>query len=115
MREIVIDTETTGLDPNDGHRIVEIACIELMHHVPTGRKFHRYVNPGRDIPADALAVHGLTAEFLANHPRRRVSAADDQPGRFRGAVAPQFGRRAGPQRRYRVIVPLRYRPATAAP
>ena len=68
MREIVIDTETTGLDPNDGHRIVEIACIELMHHVPTGRKFHRYVNPGRDIPADALVVHGLTAEFLANHP-----------------------------------------------
>ena len=46
MREIVIDTETTGLDPNDGHRIVEIACIELVHHVPTGRKFHRYVNPG---------------------------------------------------------------------
>src|SRR5256885_13666169 len=68
LREIVIDTETTGLDPNDGHRIVEIACIELMHHVPTGRKFHRYVNPGRDIPADALAVHGLTTEFLANHP-----------------------------------------------
>ena len=68
MREIVIDTETTGLDPNDGHRIVEIACIELMHHVPTGRKFHRYVNPGRDIPVDALAVHGLTTAFLANHP-----------------------------------------------
>ena len=68
MREIVIDTETTGLDPNDGHRIVEIACIELVHHVPTGRKFHRYVNPERDMPADALAVHGLTAEFLARQP-----------------------------------------------
>ena len=68
MREIVIDTETTGLDPNDGHRIVEIACIELMHHVPTGRKFHRYVNPGRDMPADALAVHGITAEFLKSQP-----------------------------------------------
>jgi DNA polymerase-3 subunit epsilon len=67
MREIVIDTETTGLDPRDGHRIVEVACIELMHHVPTGRKFHRYVNPERDIPADAFAVHGLTAEFLAEH------------------------------------------------
>lgn len=65
MREIVIDTETTGLNPQDGHRIVEIAAIELLHHVPTGRKFHRYVNPGRDMPADALAVHGLTAEFLA--------------------------------------------------
>ena len=67
MREIVIDTETTGLDPNDGHRIVEIACIELMHHVPTGRKFHRYVNPGREMPEEALAVHGLTSEFLAKH------------------------------------------------
>ena len=68
MREIVLDTETTGLDPNDGHRIVEIACIELVHHVPTGRSFHRYVNPERDMPADALAVHGLTAEFLAQQP-----------------------------------------------
>lgn len=68
MREIVIDTETTGLDPQDGHRIVEIACLELMHHVPTGRKFHRYVNPERDIPVDAYAVHGLSAEFLAGHP-----------------------------------------------
>src|SRR5947207_267977 len=68
MREIVIDTETTGLDPNEGHRIVEVACIELMHHVPTGRKFHRYVNPGRDMPAEALAVHGITAEFLKSQP-----------------------------------------------
>jgi DNA polymerase-3 subunit epsilon len=68
MREIVVDTETTGLDPQMGHRIVEIACLELMHHVPTGRKLHRYINPERDIPADALAVHGLTAEFLAGHP-----------------------------------------------
>lgn len=69
MREIVIDTETTGLDPQDGHRIVEIACIELSHHVPTGRRFHRYINPERDMPAEALAVHGLTAEFLTAHPR----------------------------------------------
>lgn len=68
MREIVIDTETTGLDPLDGHRIVEVACLELLHHVPTGRKFHRYVNPERDMPADANAVHGLTAEFLAGYP-----------------------------------------------
>jgi DNA polymerase III subunit epsilon len=68
MREIVLDTETTGLDPADGHRIVEIACIELVHHIPTGRKFHRYVNPEREMPADALAVHGLTAEFLARQP-----------------------------------------------
>ena len=68
MREIVIDTETTGLDPHGGHRIVEIAALELMHHMPTGRKFHCYVNPERDMPADAYAVHGLTAEFLAGHP-----------------------------------------------
>jgi DNA polymerase-3 subunit epsilon len=67
MREIVIDTETTGLDPTQGHRIVEIAALELFHHVPTGRKFHCYVNPERDMPADAYAVHGLSAEFLAGH------------------------------------------------
>jgi DNA polymerase-3 subunit epsilon len=68
MREIVLDTETTGLDPALGHRIVEIAAIELVHHVPTGRKFHRYINPERDMPAEAYAVHGLSAEFLAGHP-----------------------------------------------
>jgi DNA polymerase-3 subunit epsilon len=68
MREIVIDTETTGLDPQDGHRIVEIAAIELFHHMPTGRRFHCYVNPERDMPADAYAVHGLSAEFLVDHP-----------------------------------------------
>ncbi|MBV9554048.1 MAG: DNA polymerase III subunit epsilon [Alphaproteobacteria bacterium] len=68
MREIVVDTETTGLDPALGHRIVEIAALELMHHVPTGRKFHCYVNPERDVPEDAYAVHGLSAEFLAGHP-----------------------------------------------
>src|SRR5712691_6846976 len=68
MREIILDTETTGLDPGEGHRIVEIACIELVHHVPTGRKFHRYVNPERDMPEDALAVHGITSEFLVGQP-----------------------------------------------
>jgi DNA polymerase III subunit epsilon len=68
MREIVLDTETTGLDPSGGHRIVEIACLELMHHVPTGRSLHRYLNPERDIPEDALAVHGLSQAFLADHP-----------------------------------------------
>jgi len=68
VREIVVDTETTGLDPQSGHRIVEIAAIELFHHVPTGRRFHCYVNPERDMPVDAYAVHGLTAEFLSTHP-----------------------------------------------
>jgi len=76
MREIVLDTETTGLDPQVGHRIVEIACIELVHHIPTGREFHRYVNPERDMPADAFSVHGLTAEFLASHPPFAAIADD---------------------------------------
>jgi DNA polymerase-3 subunit epsilon len=68
MREIVLDTETTGLVPGDGHRVVEIGAIELFNHVPTGRVFHTYVNPERDMPADALQVHGLTAAFLAEQP-----------------------------------------------
>lgn len=67
MREVVLDTETTGLEPSDGHRIVEIACIELLHHIPTGRKWQRYVDPERDIPQDALSVHGLTMEFLSRY------------------------------------------------
>ena len=67
MREIVLDTETTGFDPEAGHRMVEIGCIELMNLVPTGRTFHRYVNPERDMPEDAFRVHGLSGEFLAKH------------------------------------------------
>ena len=67
-REIVLDTETTGLDPHAGHRIVEIACVELINHLPSGRSFRRYVNPERDMPSDAQAVHGLTNEFLATQP-----------------------------------------------
>jgi DNA polymerase-3 subunit epsilon len=68
MREIVFDTETTGLDPAAGHRLVEIACIELINNVPSGAFFHRYVNPERDIPAEAYAVHKLSLEFLSNKP-----------------------------------------------
>jgi DNA polymerase III subunit epsilon len=68
IRELVIDTETTGLDPLDGHRLVEIAAIELLNHLPTGKSFHRYMNPERDVPEAAQAVHGLTEEFLAPHP-----------------------------------------------
>ena len=68
MREIVLDTETTGLDPFGGHRIVEIGCIELFNRFPTGRTFHRYLNPERDIPREAFEVHGLSAEFLADKP-----------------------------------------------
>jgi DNA polymerase-3 subunit epsilon len=82
MREIVLDTETTGLDPDDGHRIVEIACIELFNHVPTGRTLHRYINPERDIPPEALAVHGLSAAFLADHPP--FAAVVDEVAAFLG-------------------------------
>src|SRR5215468_5664597 len=57
MREVVLDTETTGLDPTSGHRIVEIACFELINHIPTGRSYQRYINPERDIPADATAFN----------------------------------------------------------
>jgi DNA polymerase-3 subunit epsilon len=67
-REVVLDTETTGLDPAAGHRVVEIGCIELVNHVPTERQFHQYVDPGRPMPADAQAVHGLTDDFLAGKP-----------------------------------------------
>jgi len=69
MREIVLDTETTGLDPASGHRLVEIACLELVNHLPSGRHFQRYLNPDRDMPEDAFAVHGLSAVFLADKPR----------------------------------------------
>ena len=68
MREIVLDTETTGLDPMSGHRVVEVGCIELVNHMPTGREFHSYVNPERDIPAEAEAVHGLSSAFLSDRP-----------------------------------------------
>jgi DNA polymerase III subunit epsilon len=64
MREIVLDTETTGLDPYQGHRLVEIGCVELVNRIPSGQTFHRYLNPERSMPAEALAVHGLTEEFL---------------------------------------------------
>ena len=67
MREIVLDTETTGLDPASGHRIVEIGAVELMDLMPTGATFHVYINPERDVPAEATNVHGLTREFLSKH------------------------------------------------
>jgi DNA polymerase-3 subunit epsilon len=69
MREIVLDTETTGLDPAQGHRMVELGCIELLNRIPTGASFHRYLNPERDVPAEAFAVHGLSVEFLSDKPR----------------------------------------------
>jgi DNA polymerase-3 subunit epsilon len=75
-REVVLDTETTGLDPRQGHRIIEIGCLELVNHVPTGRHFHKYLNPEREIEAGAVAIHGLTAERLASEPRFAEIAAE---------------------------------------
>ncbi len=68
MREIVLDTETTGLDPLRGDRLVEIGCVEIFNRMPTGQTFHRHLNPERDMPAEAFAVHGLSSEFLADKP-----------------------------------------------
>lgn len=76
MREIVLDTETTGLDPLDGHRLVEIGCVELINGIPSGQTFHRYFNPERGMPKEAFAVHGLSEEFLKDK-MFFAEAADD--------------------------------------
>ena len=68
MRQIILDTETTGLDPNDGHRVIEIGCIEMVNRRLTDRTFHVYINPEREIDQEALAVHGITNEFLTDKP-----------------------------------------------
>ena len=68
MREIVFDTETTGLDPYQGHRLIEIGCYELVNRIPSGQSFHRYLNPERDVPSEAAAIHGLSSEFLKDKP-----------------------------------------------
>ncbi len=69
MRQIVLDTETTGIDPAEGHRIIEIGCVELMERQLTGRNYHVYINPDREVEAEAITVHGITNEFLADKPR----------------------------------------------
>lgn len=76
MREIVFDTETTGLDPFQGDRVVEIGAVELVNHVPTGRKYHQYINPERAMSAEVIAVHGLTDAFLADKPTFKEIADD---------------------------------------
>lgn len=68
MREIILDTETTGLDHKRGDRLIEIGCVEMVNRIPTGREFHRFINPERDVPAEAQAVHGITTEFLVDKP-----------------------------------------------
>lgn len=76
MREIVLDTETTGFEPSEGHRIVEIGAIELLNHMPTGRIYHQYISPEREMPKEAFEVHGLGDEFLRDKPRfAQVGAA----------------------------------------
>lgn len=76
VREIILDTETTGLDPATGDRIVEIGAIELLNHLPTGRTFHVYINPERDMPKEAEAVHGLSGSFLRDKPVFSAIAGD---------------------------------------
>ncbi len=76
MREICLDTETTGLKPEEGHRIIEIGAVELIDKVPTGKEFHVYVNPQRDVPEEAVKVHGITAEMLADKPLFEQIAQD---------------------------------------
>ncbi len=85
MREIVLDTETTGLDPFDGHRVVEIGCVELVNCIPSGRVWHCHVNPEREVPYQAFEVHGLSTEFLRDKPRF-AELADDMLAFIEGAV-----------------------------
>ncbi len=75
MREVVLDTETTGLEPAQGHRVVEVGAVELVNHIPSGKSFQRYLDPERDMPEDAERVHGLTRAFLSGH-RRFAEEAD---------------------------------------
>jgi DNA polymerase-3 subunit epsilon len=74
IREIALDTETTGLDPYSGHRVVEIGCVEMVGHIATGKHFHTYLNPERDMPREAEAIHGLSSEFLKDKPSFRSIA-----------------------------------------
>lgn len=76
MREIVLDTETTGLDPLGGDRVVEIGAVELNNHVPTGRTYHQYINPQRDMPEEAFRIHGLSNEFLSDKPVFKAVATE---------------------------------------
>ena len=86
MREIVLDTETTGLDPATGDRIVEIGAVEIVNYLPTGRTFHVYVNPQRPVPADAVAVHGLDDAFLQHDPAAADGLLDVGQMRYPGAL-----------------------------
>ena len=82
MREIVIDTETTGLDPYQGHRLIEIGCVELVNRIPSGQVFHCYINPERDIPAEVVAIHGIDNERVRNE--RKFAEIADELAEFLG-------------------------------
>ena len=76
LREIVFDTETTGFNYDSGDRLIEIGAVELINHIPTGRVYHQYINPDRDVPEEAVKVHGLTYDFLKNYPKLSEVAQD---------------------------------------
>lgn len=76
MREVILDTETTGLDPRKGDRLIEIGCIEMFNRIPTGREYHCFINPEREVPAEAQAVHGITTDFLKDKPLFHKVARD---------------------------------------
>lgn len=76
LREIVFDTETTGFKPEEGDKLIEIGAVELVNHLPTGRTYHQYINPEREVPEEAFKVHGLNYEFLKNYPKLSEIAAD---------------------------------------
>lgn len=76
MREVILDTETTGLDPRKGDRLIEIGCIEMFNRIPTGREYHCFINPERDVPAEAQAVHGIATDFLKDKPLFRKVARE---------------------------------------
>ena len=69
MREIALDTETTGLDPNTGHRVIEIGAVELINRMPTENRYHQYINPEREVEEGAVAIHGITTESLQDKPK----------------------------------------------
>ena len=87
VREIVLDTETTGLDPNSGHRLIELGCIELVNHFPTGQVFHHYIDPERDVPADAERVHGISTAMVKGKPLFSA-IADDFMAFFTDVIMP---------------------------
>jgi DNA polymerase-3 subunit epsilon len=76
MREIVLDTETTGISPYDGHKVIEIGCLELLNYQPTGQKFHCYLNPSREVPQEAFKIHGISTAFLKDKPLFKDVAGD---------------------------------------